>query len=97
MNLAEARRPALIEKSGVRLGVLSYNCVGPRESWAGSNRAGTRLARPALIYDLWNHFAARDLRLPRGVAYIALGDGQLPLWEDDLAVPSLEARTVAAW
>jgi nucleotide sugar dehydrogenase len=55
------------------------------------------LARPALIYDLWNHFAARDLRLPRGVAYIALGDGQLPLWEDDLAVPSLEARTVAAW
>jgi nucleotide sugar dehydrogenase len=54
------------------------------------------LARPALIYDLWNHFAARDRRLPRGVAYIALGDGQLPLWEEDLAVPQLPSRTVAA-
>jgi hypothetical protein len=52
------------------------------------------LARPALIYDLWNHFAARDLRLPRGVAYMALGDGQLPLWEEDLAVPAIP---VAAW
>jgi nucleotide sugar dehydrogenase len=37
------------------------------------------LARPALIYDLWNHFAAADLPLPEGVRYIALGDGQLPL------------------
>jgi UDP-N-acetyl-D-mannosaminuronic acid dehydrogenase len=38
-----------------------------------------RLARPALIYDLWNHFASSELELPEGVEYIALGDGQLPL------------------
>jgi hypothetical protein len=37
------------------------------------------LARPALIYDLWNHFVAGDLPLPSGVRYMALGDGQLPL------------------
>jgi len=37
------------------------------------------LSRPALIYDLWNHFAAADMVLPKGVRYIALGDGQLPL------------------
>lgn len=37
------------------------------------------MARPALVYDLWNHFAARDLDLPDGVRYGALGDGTLPI------------------
>jgi UDP-N-acetyl-D-mannosaminuronic acid dehydrogenase len=37
------------------------------------------VGRPAIFYDLWNHFAARDLSLPDGVRYIGLGDGQLPL------------------
>lgn len=34
--------------------------------------AGT-MARPALVYDFWNHFRAGDLRLPEGVGYMALG------------------------
>jgi nucleotide sugar dehydrogenase len=37
------------------------------------------LAKPAIIYDFWNHFSARDAQLPAGVRYIGLGDGQLPL------------------
>lgn len=32
-----------------------------------------RLARPGLIYDFWNNFDARDLHLPEGVGYMALG------------------------
>lgn len=32
-----------------------------------------RMARPGIIYDFWNHFAAPDLELPRGVGYMALG------------------------
>ncbi len=40
MNLAEARRPAIARRKGLRVGVLSYNCVGPRESWAGEARPG---------------------------------------------------------
>jgi hypothetical protein len=40
---------------------------------------GEMLGRPAVVYDFWNHFAARDLRLPEGVRYLALGDGQLPV------------------
>src|SRR5690349_7009861 len=39
-NIAEARRPAIMETGGLRVGVLSYNCVGPRESWATSGKAG---------------------------------------------------------
>ena len=31
------------------------------------------LARPGLIYDFWNHFEARDLRLPDSTGYMALG------------------------
>jgi Bacterial capsule synthesis protein PGA_cap len=52
MNRAEARRPALIERSGVRLGFLSYNCVGPRESWAGRNRAGCAYVHVLTHYEL---------------------------------------------
>ena len=39
-NLAAARAPALADAGGHRLAVLSYNCVGPQGSWAGSRRAG---------------------------------------------------------
>jgi nucleotide sugar dehydrogenase len=55
------------------------------------------LGRPALIYDLWNHFAARDLRLPDGVFYMALGDGQLPILPAISSVSYIEARRRAAW
>lgn len=32
-----------------------------------------RLARPALVYDFWNNFVARDLMMPAGTTYMALG------------------------
>lgn len=35
------------------------------------------MSRPALIYDFWNNFSARDLYLPQGVKYIALGSHNL--------------------
>jgi UDP-N-acetyl-D-mannosaminuronic acid dehydrogenase len=37
------------------------------------------LGPTAVIFDFWNHFSVRDLRLPDGIRYIALGDGQLAL------------------
>jgi Bacterial capsule synthesis protein PGA_cap len=40
MTLAEARRPAVVERGGASIGVLSYNSVGPRESRATSRKAG---------------------------------------------------------
>lgn len=39
-NLQEAWEPAVVDHGGRRIVVLSLNCVGPRESWAGSNKAG---------------------------------------------------------
>jgi hypothetical protein len=52
MNLTEARRPAILERNGLRLGCLSYNCVGPRESWAGKNRAGCAYLHVLTHYEL---------------------------------------------
>lgn len=51
-NLAEARTPALIERNGVRFGFLSYNCVGPRESWAGASRPGCAYIHVLTHYEL---------------------------------------------
>lgn len=40
MNIEEARRPAVMERKGTRIGFLSYNCIGPRESWATPTKPG---------------------------------------------------------
>ena len=39
-KLLEARKPAILEKDGKRFGFLSYNCVGPKDSWASANKGG---------------------------------------------------------
>ena len=33
----------------------------------------SRMSKPAIVYDFWNNFDARDLRLEHGVVYMALG------------------------
>jgi len=52
MNLEDARRPAVLERNGLRCGVLSYNCVGPRESWAGPARGGCAYVHVLTHYEL---------------------------------------------
>ena len=44
-NLAAARRPAMLQAAGIRLALLSYNCVGPEMSWARTDRAGCAYVR----------------------------------------------------
>jgi poly-gamma-glutamate capsule biosynthesis protein CapA/YwtB (metallophosphatase superfamily) len=39
-SLATASAPALIERGGRCIALLSYNCVGPELTWAGENRPG---------------------------------------------------------
>lgn len=40
LNLTEARRPAFVEKDGLKVGLIGFNAVGPREGWATSHKAG---------------------------------------------------------
>jgi poly-gamma-glutamate synthesis protein (capsule biosynthesis protein) len=52
MNLGEARQPAVVTRAGARIGVLSYNCVGPRESWATAKKPGVAYVRVLTHYEL---------------------------------------------
>ena len=50
-DLAEARRPAVVERRGLTVGVLSYNCVGPREGWAGPRNPGCAYVKVISHYE----------------------------------------------
>jgi poly-gamma-glutamate capsule biosynthesis protein CapA/YwtB (metallophosphatase superfamily) len=45
VNLPGARTPAMLQAGHLRLALLSYNCVGPEESWATDERAGCAYVR----------------------------------------------------
>lgn len=51
-NLTEAREPAIVTRNGLRLGFLSFNCVGPRESWASDQKAGCAYVEIITHYEL---------------------------------------------
>jgi poly-gamma-glutamate synthesis protein (capsule biosynthesis protein) len=44
-SLAAARAPAILERSGRRIALLSYNCVGPESAWASEKQAGCAYVR----------------------------------------------------
>lgn len=52
MSLKEARRPVILEKERVRFGFLSYNCVGPKETWAGKDKPGCAYIHVITHYEL---------------------------------------------
>lgn len=45
LTLAQARVPVIEERGGMKIGLLSYNCVGPEMSWATADRAGCAYLR----------------------------------------------------
>ncbi len=52
MSINAAREPLVAVRNGLRIGVLSYNCVGPRESWATSRKAGCAYVKVLTHYEL---------------------------------------------
>jgi len=51
-NVSEARKPAVGVYNGWRVGVLSFNCVGPREAWATGSKAGCAYVEVITHYEL---------------------------------------------
>ncbi|MBO0744447.1 MAG: CapA family protein [Candidatus Dormibacteraeota bacterium] len=51
-DLEHARQPAVVERKGLRVGFLSYNCVGPRESWASPRKPGCAYVEVLTHYEL---------------------------------------------
>jgi poly-gamma-glutamate capsule biosynthesis protein CapA/YwtB (metallophosphatase superfamily) len=52
MCLEEARMPAIVESRGLKVGTLSYNCVGPKGSWADETKAGCAYVQVITHYEL---------------------------------------------
>ncbi|MEJ2244833.1 MAG: CapA family protein [Acidobacteriota bacterium] len=52
LNLTEARKPAIVERQGTIVGTLSFNCVGPKESWADEKKAGCAYVHVITHYEL---------------------------------------------
>jgi poly-gamma-glutamate synthesis protein (capsule biosynthesis protein) len=44
-DLDQAARPCIVARAGLRVALLSYNCVGPEEAWATPTRAGCAYVR----------------------------------------------------
>lgn len=57
--------------AGTHIGVILNN--HPIFSSMAVNRLAEGMGRPGFLYDFWNNFDARDLMLPSGTGYIALG------------------------
>jgi Bacterial capsule synthesis protein PGA_cap len=51
-TLDEARGPAIVTAKERRVGVLSFNCVGPREGWARPSKAGCAYVEIITHYEL---------------------------------------------
>jgi Bacterial capsule synthesis protein PGA_cap len=51
-TLDDARRPAWQARENLRFGFLSYNCVGPRESWATAAGPGCAYVKILTHYEL---------------------------------------------
>lgn len=52
IDLDAARAPAIVERNGVTVGVLSYNCVGPKDSWAAASKPGCAFVEVLTHYEL---------------------------------------------
>jgi poly-gamma-glutamate capsule biosynthesis protein CapA/YwtB (metallophosphatase superfamily) len=79
MTLAEARRPAIIEKKGTKFGFLNYNCVGPRGSWATAGKPGCAYVQIISHYEM-------ELPNPGGApsTYTFAEPGSLKQMTDDI-------------
>ena len=49
-TLADAKKPVIIEKKGIKVGVLSYNCTGPKLGWATSQKPGANYVKVETAY-----------------------------------------------
>ncbi len=54
LNIDEARKPAIIEINGIKIGMLSYNCTGPKMTSATRRKPGCAYVNIISRYDLGN-------------------------------------------
>ncbi|MFZ2102655.1 MAG: CapA family protein [Oricola sp.] len=55
MNVAEARKPVIVDRNRVRMGILSVNSILPQNYWAEENRPGCAPMRGHTVYEQIEH------------------------------------------
>jgi poly-gamma-glutamate synthesis protein (capsule biosynthesis protein) len=54
-NISEARKPAIVERKGVRVAFLGYNSVGPNGYLAEENKPGCAMVRVHTLYEPYDY------------------------------------------
>lgn len=80
VNLDDATRPAIREAKGVRVGVLSYNCVGPPESWATAGKPGCAYVKVLTHYEPANEMVGHPAEM-----YTFAAPDSLRLFQEEIS------------
>lgn len=79
-NIYEAKKPAIIVKDGVKIGLLSYNCTGPKLGWATSQKPGANFVGVETSY-----VPARDMPGCPAKVYTFIWPENLKKMQDEIA------------
>ena len=52
MSLEEASKPVILNYGDLRIGYISYNCVGPKATWAAKDKAGNPYVDILIKFDM---------------------------------------------
>jgi hypothetical protein len=79
MDIAESRRPAIVECDGTRFGFLNYSCVGPKDTWATSEKPGCAYVHVIVLTVSFHkgiaHTPAKLAEYEHQVSYAAIDAG----------------------
>lgn len=79
-NITEAKQPAIVEKNGIRVGVISYNTTGPKLGWATSQKPGANYVSVETSY-----IPARDMPGCPAKVYTFIWPENLKRMQDEIA------------
>lgn len=89
-NITEAKKPAIVERDGIRIGVMSYNAAGPKLGWAMSQKPGANYIGVETSY-----VAARDMPGCPAKVYTFIWPENLKKMEEEIAALKREVDVLA--
>lgn len=89
-NITEAKKPAIVERDGVRIGVMSYNATGPKLGWAMSQKPGANYIGVETSY-----VPARDMPGCPAKVYTFIWPENLKKMEEEIAALKREVDVLA--
>ena len=89
-NITEAKKPAIVERGGIRIGVMAYNATGPKLGWAMSQKPGANYIGVETSY-----VPARDMPGCPANVYTFIWPENLKQMEEEIAALKREVDVLA--